>query len=261
VGNDTAYSSDGSNWTAISTIFSSNGNRVAWNGGMWVAVGDGGTALSNIQHSYDGSNWTASASSSFDSYGFGITWDGSLWVAAGYDTTASNRNIKYSSDGSNWSNSTGYAFSNLALDVAARRVLPYVGTTPIGGGGGGGGTQGPQGPQGSGSGGGAALAYVPIDSGTTITPGSNSYNTWYDIQASTITDLSIGYPADGYWGTDTPNFWLFRNNSGTYLTIAVTYTNTAANVYPTTFDIPSGSSVILMATYYGGGSNSNYVLF
>jgi hypothetical protein len=105
--------------------------------------------------------------------------------------------------------------------------------------------------------------YERIDSGTSITPASNSYGTHYDINTTTITGLTISYPSTGSnnWSNDSNGYWVFRNNSGSYLKIDITYSNAAANIYPTSLDIPPANSVILMATYPGGGSNSNYVLF
>ena len=119
------------------------------------------------------------------------------------------------------------------------------------------GPTGPTGPAGSGGGGGSSLYYIPITSGTTITPASGSYGTYYDIQVTTITGLSIGYPTN--WSADCPNYWVFRNNTGAYMSLSITYTNSPAVSYPSYLTIPPSSSTTLMATYYGG--SSNYVLF
>ena len=104
--------------------------------------------------------------------------------------------------------------------------------------------------------------YVKISSGTSITPASSSYGTHYDITTSSITGLTIAYPASGStsWSNDSNGYWIFRNNSGTYLSITITYTN-GYTPGPSNITIPPGSSTTLMATYPGGGTNSNYVLF
>jgi hypothetical protein len=105
--------------------------------------------------------------------------------------------------------------------------------------------------------------YSKITSGTSITPASNSYGTHYDINTTGITGLTIDYPGStsNVWSNDSNGFWLFRNNTGSTLSLAVTYTAATPNIYPSNITIPPANSVTLMATYPGGGSNSNYVLF
>jgi hypothetical protein len=105
--------------------------------------------------------------------------------------------------------------------------------------------------------------YSKIVSGTSITPASSSYGTHYDINTSAITGLSIAYPGAlaSAWSNDSNGYWVFRNNTGTYLSLAITYSVAVPNIYPSNMIIPPGNSVTLMATYPGGGTNSNYVLF
>jgi hypothetical protein len=105
--------------------------------------------------------------------------------------------------------------------------------------------------------------YVEVKTGTSITPAADSYGTYYDIQTSAITGLSIGYPITGSnnWSNDSNAGWLFRNNSGSYLSLTVTYTSATPNIYPSNITIPPDTGVTLMAVYPGGGVNSNYVLF
>ena len=106
-------------------------------------------------------------------------------------------------------------------------------------------------------------SYSNITSGTSITPAANSYGTHYDIQTSAITGLTISYPAAGSnnWSNDSNAYWVFRNNTGTSLSLTISYTAATPNIYPSNITIPPETSVTLMATYPGGGSNSNYVLF
>ena len=105
--------------------------------------------------------------------------------------------------------------------------------------------------------------YSKITTGTSITPASTSYGTHYDIYTSAITGLTISYPASGSnnWSNDSNGYWVFRNNTGTYLYLIITYTAGTPNIYPSNMVIPPANSVTLMATYPGGGTNSNYVLF
>jgi hypothetical protein len=118
------YSYDGINWNNCSGSgdggFSSGGLGVAWNGSIWVAVGDGGS----IKYSRDGIIWYNASSSGdglFSGYGSGISWNGSLWVAVGFGTVT----IKYSKDGIVWSNSSSGLFINEGFGVANNySVLP-----------------------------------------------------------------------------------------------------------------------------------------
>ena len=120
------YSFDNAlNWSPSRTGGFMVGNDVAWNGRMWVAVGEmgsingtanHGTASSTIQYSLDGSNWrsinsggfaapvTNAAASRGYAGGTGIAWNGSIWVATGEgsNTTDFKSTIQFSTDGSNF---------------------------------------------------------------------------------------------------------------------------------------------------------------
>ena len=104
--------------------------------------------------------------------------------------------------------------------------------------------------------------YQKITTGTSITPAPSSYGTHYDINTSAITGVIINYPAGGAtgWSNDSNGYWIFRNNTGAYLNITITY-GVAANIAPSNMIIPPANSVTLMATFPGGAPNSNYVLF
>jgi hypothetical protein len=68
--------SNATSWTTqTSTI--STGRGVAWGGGKWVAVGDGGILTSDS----NATSWTAQTSTI--GTGVGVAWNGSLWVAVG----------------------------------------------------------------------------------------------------------------------------------------------------------------------------------
>ena len=95
-----AYSYDGITWTPSSngnSIFTGYGYGVAWNGTLWVAVGEG--TNHSIAYSYDGITWTPSSNgNSIFTYGYGVAWNGTLWVAVGEGTNT----IAYSYDGITW---------------------------------------------------------------------------------------------------------------------------------------------------------------
>jgi len=110
------YSWNGSNnWSnALSGGFI-NGQDVAWNGKMWVAVGNVyrnlapisiGNARSTIQYSLDGSNWNnclAGGGFSGIAGGLGISWNGKMWIATGHAGPSDFKStIQYSYDGSNF---------------------------------------------------------------------------------------------------------------------------------------------------------------
>ena len=88
-----AYSIDGYKWINVGAGIFTTGNAVAWNGTMWVAVGEGANA---IAYSYDGLSWVGIRTSLF-SNGKCIAWNGYMWLAGGSDGT-----LAYSYDGINW---------------------------------------------------------------------------------------------------------------------------------------------------------------
>ena len=124
------------NYAFYSQTFETGGRSVAWNGELWVAVGQGSNSYTggsnygsnsgsnlatnnSILYSADGSNWS-NASSGFGftenvynlnySGGFGVVWTGINWVAVGF--TALDTGILLSSDGKTWREVTGIGFSN-----------------------------------------------------------------------------------------------------------------------------------------------------
>jgi hypothetical protein len=130
--NSILYSYNGSNWNNISTGgFSGydqdygtiyNGNGVAWNGYMWVAVGSGLSEQATIQYSYNGINWSNVTTGGFyDNSGFnqgnGVAWNGSMWVAVGTGSSEL-QTIQYSYNGINWSNITSGGFDVIGRSVS-----------------------------------------------------------------------------------------------------------------------------------------------
>jgi len=93
--NTIAYSLDGIYWIGTgSSVFTSKGNKAAWNGSIWCAVGKGGYWVAT---SYDGIVWTGR-----DNYwmeeGYDIAWNGHVFIAVGYG----NVTMASSADGIHW---------------------------------------------------------------------------------------------------------------------------------------------------------------
>ena len=108
--NSIAYSYDGVTWTGAGTDVLTQGNGVAWNGSMWVAVGSG---TNSIAYSYNGITWTGLGNILFN--GNGVAWNGTMWVAVGSGANP----IAYSYDGMTWS---GLNLTNTAVPPA---YLPF----------------------------------------------------------------------------------------------------------------------------------------
>jgi hypothetical protein len=106
--NTMAYSTDGINWIGLGkSIFSINGRDIAWNGTMWVAVGQG---TNSIAYSYDGIHWTGLGNTIFQE-GLSVTWNGTMWLVGCVSATVvngvwvantTNPCFVWSNDGINW---------------------------------------------------------------------------------------------------------------------------------------------------------------
>ena len=94
-----AHSSDGINWTSVTSPFASIVNGVAWGRTKWIAVGLGATTIAS---SVDGITWAAVASP-FTVQGHGVAWNGSMWVAVGEGT---NKIVYSNDDGITWNSVT-----------------------------------------------------------------------------------------------------------------------------------------------------------
>ena len=118
--NHIQWSDDGKRWNAITSggfpTAGNGGYAVAFNGSIWVAVGNGnGTALNTIQWSDDGKIWNSVTSGGFPTSsgsGFAIAWNGSLWLAGGF-LSGSSRLIstQWSKDGKSWNYISAGGFS------------------------------------------------------------------------------------------------------------------------------------------------------
>ena len=91
------YSIDGFKWGLIGrNLFQTNGWFVAYNGIMWVSVGQGNN--NTIGYSYDGINWVGLGNSLFTTRGLTVAWNGSYWIVGGRGTNQ----IAISYDGITW---------------------------------------------------------------------------------------------------------------------------------------------------------------
>jgi hypothetical protein len=100
---------NGTQWANASGDMFVEGNDVAWNGSIWVAVGRSAIGLDpddrTIAYSSNGVNWKF-AQGGFEAAGHGIAWNGSRWVAVGTDMlqpgTVQGNTIRTSTNGINW---------------------------------------------------------------------------------------------------------------------------------------------------------------
>jgi len=159
-----AFSVDqGDSWSPsanASSVFSTSANDAVWNGGVWVAVGDG--SENTIATSLDGNHWIGRGNYVFEtsckgldwsaeqnkylaigsgknilatssdgiywigsnnslfSSGYDVKWNGSIWVAVG-DSSGGRGTIAYSRDGSTW------YYAERSFDTSGIR-LHYDGT-------------------------------------------------------------------------------------------------------------------------------------
>jgi hypothetical protein len=82
------------------------GNGAAWNGCLWVAVGQNTSAgdSNTVAYSANGVNWTFGIGG-FTLYGKSVAWNGTLWIAVGTDGVFGgyNKTVITSTDGIHWS--------------------------------------------------------------------------------------------------------------------------------------------------------------
>ena len=82
--NTLATSYDGITWSIISSVFTVRGLCAAANGSQWIA---GGSGTNTLARSTDGgATWVGQGTSVFSVATYGIAWNGSLWVAVGSGT-------------------------------------------------------------------------------------------------------------------------------------------------------------------------------
>jgi hypothetical protein len=94
---------------------------------------------------------------------------------------------------------------------------------------------------------------------TPLTVPANSYGTHYNITTSALTAITL--PTGIVWTSDSNAYWVFRNNTGTYLSITFTYQSAATSTPTNPVTIPPANSVTVFLNYNSSGPTSNYVLF
>jgi hypothetical protein len=154
-------------------------------------------------------------------------------VAFGNGTTS--QSIATSPDGINWTLASNTLINTGGYGVASRRVLPYVGTSPVN-----------------------AISLIKFANvtGTTLTTITTpaittmTYGTYYNLTNSVMTDL--GLPTTP---TDTGAYWVLRNNTPVSLSLTVTNPSNLSSplVIP-----PSNSNIIVVS---GNGGGNGYILF
>ena len=94
--------------------------------------------------------------------------------------------------------------------------------------------------------------YTGVSATGAITTSASSYGTHYNITTTSLTSIVLG-GGTGSAG-DYGAYWVFRNNTGSYLPITFTYTISAGSS-TSVVTIPPGNSVTAMFTSTSGGSN------
>jgi hypothetical protein len=220
-GNTLASSPDGINWTGRGSTIQNNSWKAAWNGALWVAVGQGAAT------SPDGINWTSRTIGGLTT-GQSVTWNGNLWVVATEGTTK----LSTSLDGITWTSrvtSTDlFAFGGYA--IASRRVLPYVGSTVT--------------PP-------STSLVINEVSGTSQTLSSSNWNQYFYLTNSGFNALTL--PSSTV-ATSRGRFWTLRN--ATTSNLSITLTNTLTLTSPLV--VPPSTAVTLAIS--GSASNTILLL-
>ena len=113
--NTLAYSNNGTTWTGLGTsIFSTSGRIIGWNGSMWVAGGSG--TAHTLAYSTNGTTWTGLGKTICNNGCYGIAWNGLMWVAVGEGTVYT---IAYSTNGTTW---TGVLNSTSIFSIVGRGI-------------------------------------------------------------------------------------------------------------------------------------------
>jgi hypothetical protein len=100
--------------------------------------------------------------------------------------------------------------------------------------------------------------YSNVSTGTSLSISANTYGTHYNITTSALTAITLPTIT---WASDSNAYWVFRNNTGTYLSITFTYTSAGTTAPTNPVTIPPTNSVTMFLNYNAGVPSSNYVLF
>lgn len=96
-GSTMARSFNGINWAPQTGPFDIEGDGIAYNNQVYIAVGSHTSNTPAISVSQDGVNWNTSTTSL--TTGRAVVWSGSLWVVLGDNTSAAGDTLVYSRDG------------------------------------------------------------------------------------------------------------------------------------------------------------------
>jgi len=129
--NTIAYSSnDGTSWTGLTTtIFTTRGNDVEYNGTIFVAAGQGTHTLA---YSTNGTTWVGLGTTIFTTAGQKVSWNGAVWTATGQGGNT----IATSTDGINWTGrgattvftTSGYGVGSTGLTTFNKPKFVAVGS-------------------------------------------------------------------------------------------------------------------------------------
>ena len=123
---------DGINWSApigLNNMVSGQVNGIAWNGFMWIAVGNWQDIAVNdyiVVTSTDGITWTTPTKpSTYTNPSLSsITWNGSLWIAVGANGLGGSL-VLTSVNGLTWTQSSTSS-SYLLQSIGTKRIQPYI---------------------------------------------------------------------------------------------------------------------------------------
>ena len=113
--NSLAYTFDSISWMGVgTTVCSSGGYAVAYNGAVWVA---GGLGTSPLAYSSNGITWTPAVSTGGLTACYAVAWSGtSYWLAGG-------NTIVTSPNGLTWTSAGAYPFSGTCRGLATNGTL------------------------------------------------------------------------------------------------------------------------------------------
>lgn len=116
-------STNGTNWSTVTTGASAPLNGITYGNGIFVAVGTGGIIYTS---STGGASWTSRTSGTVNSFN-AVTWSGSLFVAIGESGT-----ILTSPDGTTWTSRTSGTTVSLQNVVWGNNLFVVCGGTSTG---------------------------------------------------------------------------------------------------------------------------------
>jgi hypothetical protein len=112
--NHLAYSYDNIIWYGIGTIFGDGARDIAYNGKIYVAVGNGSS--NSIAYSYNGISFTGNGTTIFGTTANSILWDGKKFIGTGGFASSTNT-LGYSVNGINWIGLGKTIFSSQGLKI------------------------------------------------------------------------------------------------------------------------------------------------